>query len=338
MKRQIFLTVDTECPDYKRINQYIYGKTKNGICGLELILKIGKEYGIPINFFFDVVECKRYGDAYAHEIIDMIHEYGQPVYFHLHPNYITEEDQRTYMWEYTEEEQWKILTEGYEIYKKYCGEGDRLVYRAGRYGVNETTYRLLAKLGIEVVDLSYFHSNMKMCHVSKDQIKTMNANTIFHGVTVLPNTSYIGLDLFGKEHTFLLNCADTTKDEFFSFIRETKLHHVVFTMHSWDLMNKWFFLPKYVAEDKMTKKKLIYCIKEAESRGFEFQSLDSYAFEAEPDELINICTGPCRKVKSLVNNFIRFQRIARLNKRYLFIYALFYITLILIIGGLVFIL
>ena len=76
MKRQIFLTVDTECPDYNRINQYIYGKTKNGTCGLELILKIGKEYGIPINFFFDVVECKRYGNAYAHEIIDLIHAYG----------------------------------------------------------------------------------------------------------------------------------------------------------------------------------------------------------------------------------------------------------------------
>ena len=333
MKKQIFLTVDTECHDYGRINQYIYGKTKRGICGLELILQIGKECGIPINFFFDVVECKRYGNAYAQEIINLIHAYGQPVFFHLHPNYITEQDQRTYMWEYSEEEQWQILLEGYEIYKKFCGEGDRLVYRAGRYGVNETTYRLLSKLGIEVVDLSYFYGNMKMCHVSNDQIKTMNANTIYHGVTVLPNTSFIGLDLFGKRHAFILNCAESTQDEFYTFIQRTKLHHVVYTMHSWDLMNKWFFLPKYVSEDKLTKKKLIRCIQEAKNRGFEFQSLNSYVYEAEPDELLNLCTGLNRKIRSLINNFIRFQRTAKLNKHYLLIYALFYIALILIISG-----
>lgn len=338
MKRQIFLTVDTECPDYQRINQYIYGKTKNGICGLELILKIGKEYGIPINFFFDVVECKRYGNTYAHEIIDLIHAYGQPVFFHLHPNYITDQDQRTYMWEYSEEEQWQILSEGYEIYKSLCGAGDRLFYRAGRYGVNETTYRLLAKLGIEVVDLSYWYDNKKMCHISADQIKTMNANVTYHGVTVLPNTSYIGFDLFGRKHTFLLNCADSTRDEFFTFIRRTKLNHVVFTMHSWDLMNKWFFLPKYLAEDKLTKRKLIHCIKEAQNRGFEFQSLHSYAYEKEADELLNLCTGPIRRIRSIVNNFIRFQKIAKLNKKYLLIYLLFYTILAMVIIGLFFLL
>ena len=237
------------------------------------------------------------------------------------------------MWEYSEEEQWKILSEGYVIYKSLCGKHDRLIYRAGRYGVNETTYRLLAKLGIEVVDLSYWYDNMKMCQVTADQIKTKNANVIYHGVTVLPNTSYIGFDFFGKKHTFLLNCADSTQDEFFSFIRRTKLKHVVFTMHSWDLMSKWFFLPKYVAEDKLRKRKLIRCIREAENSGFKFDSLNSYFYETEPDELLNLCTGPSRKIRSIVNNFIRFQKIGKLNKRYLLIYLLFYFALILFIIG-----
>ena len=213
-----------------------------------------------------------------------------------------------------------------------------MFYRAGRYGVNETTYRLLAKLGIEVVDLSYWYDNKKMCHISADQIKTMNANVTYHGVTVLPNTSYIGFDLFGRKHTFLLNCADSTRDEFFTFIRRTKLNHVVFTMHSWDLMNKWFFLPKYLAEDKLTKRKLIHCIKEAQNRGFEFQSLHSYAYEKEADELLNLCTGPIRRIRSIVNNFIRFQKIAKLNKKYLLIYLLFYTILAMVIIGLFFLL
>lgn len=332
MKRQIFLTVDTECHDYKHVNQYIYGDTKNGACGLELILQIGKEYGIPINFFFDVVECKRYGLEYARKIIDLIHEYGQPVFFHLHPNYVSDQDQRSYLWDYTEEEQWQILNEGYETYRKLCGDGERLVFRAGRYGVNEITYKLLSKLGIEVLDLSYFYGNMKMCHISEDQVKTKNANTLFHGVTVLPNTSYIGLSIGKITHTFLLNCANSTQSEFFQFIRKTKLHHVVYTMHSWDLMKKWFFLPNYVAEDKRTKRKLIHCINEAQYNGFEFCSLNKYVYKPEPDELLNLCTGIIGKIRSVANNFIRFQKIAMLNKRYLIIFAFFYSLILLSIS------
>lgn len=334
-KRSIFLTVDTECHDIERINQYIYGNTKKGKCGLELILEIGKEYRIPINFFFDVSECKRYGIEYAKNIINLIHSYDQPICFHLHPNYITGEDERSYLWEYTEEEQRRIILEGYEIYKNLCTVSDRLFFRAGRYGVNECTYKILRELGIEVVDFSYFYGNMKMCRVSAEKMKTKNANVIYNGITVVPNTSYIGLDLFGKQHMFLLNCANSTRDEFFSFIRKTRLNHVVFTMHSWDLMKKWFFLRDYVGVDKATKNKLIRCIHEAQRNGFEFKSVYEYNYEVDQDELLNLCSGFKGTIKSIFNNYIRFQKIAMLNQKYMIVYSIIYLLLFLSLIGVI---
>ena len=87
MKR-IYITVDVECHDIDLVNNYIWGRVGDQEYGLRCILEQGKKHNIPINFFFDMCEAKRYGDDYAKSIINAIEEYSQPIYLHLHPNYL----------------------------------------------------------------------------------------------------------------------------------------------------------------------------------------------------------------------------------------------------------
>ncbi len=331
--KQIFITVDTECHDIERINQYIYGEYKSGECGLKRILELGKEQEIPINFFFDIGECKRYGDEYALKIVNLIHSYNQPIFFHFHPNYISDDDKRTYLWEYSKEEQEKYYKEALDIYTRFCGEKDRLIFRAGRYGVEPQFYDILNEYHNCVLDLSYFNGNMKMCRLPKEEVNTINKPVIYKGVTILPNTTYIGFDYFGKKASFILNCANTTHDEFKSLIDRTNLSNLVYTMHSWDLMKKWFFNTKFVTLDKHVEKRLKKNIKYAKKKGFSFGNLNNCSCNVEDnDEQLNLCKGFWGKIKGLFNNYVRFWIIGRLNKKYFLFYLITHLGLISLIG------
>lgn len=104
MGKRIYLTVDVECHDIKRRNQYIDGKCSKGKYGLEKILILGKKNDIPINFFFDIVEMFEYGESYVLEIVSLIQKYEQNIYFHLHPNYVTKNHEKSFLWQYTYDE------------------------------------------------------------------------------------------------------------------------------------------------------------------------------------------------------------------------------------------
>ena len=107
--KKIYLTVDTECHQIENLNRTIYGKTANGkVYGIEKILQLGQELNVPVNVFLDVPECHRYGDDHTQAIVDLVNKYGQPIFLHVHPDYIGDPN-RKHLWEYTEEEQREIL-------------------------------------------------------------------------------------------------------------------------------------------------------------------------------------------------------------------------------------
>ena len=72
MGKRIYLTVDTECHDVQKLNEYITGKTKKGLYGLEKILQLGKELDIPINVFLDIPECHTYGDDHIYSLVNTV--------------------------------------------------------------------------------------------------------------------------------------------------------------------------------------------------------------------------------------------------------------------------
>ena len=332
--RRIYLTVDTECHDIQKLNQYIYGNKGKESYGLPKILKVCKELNVPLNVFLDVCECKRYGDKYIQDIVDLVHSYGQPIFFHFHPNFLSGDDSKSFLWQYSEGEQKKLLEDGVKIYRQFCGEQDKLIFRAGRYGVNELTFNTLKSLAQEVLDLSYFSHSQKMCKLSTKNLNTLNVPTQFNGVILLPNTTYVGFRYFGKFHVFILNVAQTTYNEFSRFIRKTELNEVVYTMHSWDFIRKWFFLDKYIQGDKTVLRKFRKCVKVARKNGFEFANLNDFEYVPEQkDELVDLCCGAKDKVLGLWNNFVRFYGIGRLTKKYFMAYmVLFFLALLLLIG------
>lgn len=323
--RRIYLTVDTECHDINKLNLYIYGNKGKDSYGLPKILEVCKELHVPLNVFLDVCECQRYGDKYTRDIVDLIHSYGQPIFFHFHPNFLSGDDSKSFLWQYSEDEQKKLLEDGVKIYRKFCGEQDKLIFRAGRYGVNELTFNTLKSLAPEVVDLSYFSHSQKMCKLPTEKLNILNVPTQFNGVTLLPNTTYVGFRYLGKFHAFILNVAQTTYNEFSRFIKKTELNDVVYTMHSWDFIRKWFFFDKYIQGDKTVISKFCKCVKVARENGFEFANLNDFEYVPnQKDELIDLCSGAGGKVLGLWNNFVRFYGIGRLTKKYFMAYmALF---------------
>ncbi len=328
--KKIFLTVDTECHDLSKANQYIFGYKGKEAFGIVKILKLAEELNLPVNFFLDVGECRKYGKEFIKDIVDTIHSYNQPVFFHLHPDYISGDSNRTYLWEYSKEEQRQIIYNALEDYKSFVdfNESDILVFRAGRYGVNSDTYDVLSELNCRVLDLSYLCHCYKMCRISAEEIKVYNIPTQFKNVFVLPNTRFIAFDLLGRKKCIGLDSADATYFEFKQIIKKTRLDNIVFTMHSWNFIRKWFFFKNYFQGDRMMERKFKKSVAFARKHGFEFEDLRYFNPDDKSDvtdELINIYEK--NKINCIVNNFFRFMKIARLNKKYFIAYSLFFSTL-----------
>ncbi|MBE5741939.1 MAG: hypothetical protein E7360_01310 [Clostridiales bacterium] len=332
--KKIYITVDTECHDINQVNSYIWGKVKDKEYGIKFILEQGKKYNIPINFFFDMCESFRYGQEYSKEIIETIRKYNQPIYLHIHPNYISGNDDKSFLWQYTKEEQKDILRKGFQQYCDLLGKEKCAAFRVGRYAACLEMYECLQELGVETIDLSYCYNNHKMCHLYFDEINVINRPKIFKGQTVLPNTRFVCLDFLGVKKSLNTDVHEATLQEIKEVLKEESLEHVVLTMHSWHFIDKAFYRKKIRGDKRQIKKfnKLIqYCL----NKGFEFDRIENLTYrdncseELLTEKEINNCRGVRGKIKSLFFNFSRFQEIAKLNKKYFFIYAGFYSTIIL---------
>lgn len=336
--RNIFLTVDVECHNLSKKNQYIDGIIHNEYWGLRKILDLGKEAQIPINFFLDVGECKEYGDGFIRDVIKLVNSYNQPIFLHLHPDYISGDHNRTFFWMYSKKEKKKILEEAVMIYDRMVPSGihDGLIFRAGRYGIDSELLSLLRDLPCKVLDLSYVYNAPKMCHLKYDEVKTINCAKMKGSVTLLPTTRFIGFDFFGKKKCIGFDSSEATFSEFKRIIDKTKLNNLVWTMHSWHFIRKFFFFKTLIFKDKAGVRKFKKSIRYAESRGFCFRNLYDFKFEEEPDEIINLCLGLGGKIKALFNNFRRFQRIACLNPMYFKVYLFFYLFIAAMALGILF--
>lgn len=325
--KKIYWTIDIECHDIKKRNLYIDGKLKNGEnCGLEHILQLANKFNIPVNCFLDIPEALVYGDQYITDIIDLIHKYGQKVYLHLHPDYITGDRNRSFLWEYNYEEKKEILRKGFELYKKFLGNSPTC-FRIGRYGADEEMYLALNELGISVTDLSYGYNNPHMCHVDHNIIGTMNKAVLFHNQIILPNTRFCGFNLFRKQKALGLDFSETTLNEYKRVLSKSSLDSLVVTMHSWNFIKKYFFLKSYITWDKTQERRFVKMVNFASQNGFVFSDLDScppIVTKDSKDEYIDLCKTLKGKIMMIPNNFIRFFRIAALDKKYFVLYVSFF--------------
>lgn len=326
---KIFLTVDTECHDIKKENQYIWGRKNGKENGIRHILELGKKYQIPINFFVDFPEEKRYGKDFIKRIIAIIKEYGQPIFLHLHPNFITNDEKKTFLWQYSYEEQEKILKEGITIYEDLMGKRPT-VFRAGRYGVNKDTYDLLDKILPGIVDCSYTGGYGKMCHVEQVLVHTVNHYSKYKSVQIMPNCRFIALDLFGKRKFVGVDASEMSLIEFREFLKEAGNRDFVLTMHSWNFIDRYFWSDTHVGRHKTNERLFKGMVDAARKNGYEFVSIEKYNFDREgskEDISYNASGTLWKKGRSLFLNFWRFQQMAKISSKFLYIYGVFYLIL-----------
>lgn len=338
--KKLYITVDVECHDISLINNYIWGKVGDKEYGLRCILEQSKKHDIPINFFVDLCEAKRYGNAYAEEIVEAIQEYSQPIYLHLHPNYISGNDDKSFLWQYSYEEQREILKEGFAQYREIMKTSSCNVFRVGRYAASPQMYDALNELGETVIDLSYGYKNGKMCHVSYEDVKTVNKPVAYKNQTVLPNTRFICLDFFGKQKTLNTDIQEARLSELKRVIRESDGEDIVLTMHSWHFINRYFY-KKSISGNKKAIKKFDKLITFCKKNGYQFCAVDEASIPSrivekqDESQVVNCSKGFWGKIKAFFCNFFRFQEMGKVNKKYFIIYSLFYgaLTLGLLLGG-----
>jgi hypothetical protein len=335
MKKKLYITVDTECHDINNQDRYIWGETIDGErWGLEKILEEGKTLNIPINFFVDIAEADRYGIEFIRNIIHIIQSYNQPVFLHLHPNYITGDENRTYLWEYNEDEQKKILSRAHQIWDELFPKTACVAFRAGRYGTDAKIYPLLKKeFGDGLIDLSYGAPGGKMCHLTKKDVGIDNICREYNGIILFPNTVYVGLKLFGKSYNFSLDAAQTCVGEFKSVVRQNNLSNLILTMHSWNFIKTWFFKKGKVYKDTSALRRFRSMVAFAQQEGYEISNLNDFELTIdENDQLVDICGSMFGKIRAFEYNFFRFQRMARLSPKYFKIYTLFYFFVVVFVA------
>lgn len=238
--KKIYLTVDVECHNISKKNLYIDGKVKDEYWGIKKILEVGDAANIPINFFIDIAEAFRYGDDYLLSIIELIKEHRQQICMQLHPNFISGDDNRPFIWQYSYEEKKSIFQKALDKYIQLVGETPS-AFRIGCYAMDNEMYEVISEqVKRPIVDLSYSYS-YGACHA---RFSTFNSEMKYsENVTILPNTRYLGFSFAGKKQYVNLDITSSNFNEMKRVIRSNTLPNITCTMHSWNLF-KHFFIKK----------------------------------------------------------------------------------------------
>ncbi len=332
MDKKIYITVDVECHNLSEENLYIYGVIKGKKYGIEKIMDIGDKYNVPINFFVNIVERHKYPEEYVQRIVKTIKDRGHPIYLHLHPSCI-KQDGRPFFWHYSPEEQDEIMKVGLADYKELIGDKCS-AFRAGSYSSDQNMYNSLSKIIGKTVDLSYCYDYTNMCHYYP---KVINKSHFNNDVFVIPNTRYCSLNIFKKKKYNNLDINSSYFSEMKDVLDNNKLNYLICTMHSWNLVDSWFYKGKTMKPHKKNISKMEKFIIYAQSKGYvfsKFDDLDNYV-EDQEDDALNICNSFGKKIRGLWLTFFRMQRVAKSNKKYLLFYICFYSFIVLLITAIV---
>lgn len=163
-KQKVLVSIDTEGPvGAEPVQALIFGKTESGEeYGIRYLMDLFDKYGAKGLFFVDFAEAWDYGAKKIEEVVQCIKERGHDIGVHLHPDHMADKERR-YLWQYSYAEQFEMISKCTELYVKMVGKKP-LSFRAGRYGANNDTIRILEELGYKY-DMSEFFGN-KYCKIN----------------------------------------------------------------------------------------------------------------------------------------------------------------------------
>lgn len=172
---KLVFTCDVECHDPERNPQWLLGKSGDKKW-LEIIASELGRRNITGTFFLDFTGCENWEDS-LHQAVDILIRHKQRVELHIHPanagwcrvkmlSALSYDDQA------------RLFEEAVQNYRRFVGKEPE-IFRAGGYGINQDTLRLLKSY--RLMDSSYFIGKSQVMVTPEDYQKLGIA---FYPVTV----------------------------------------------------------------------------------------------------------------------------------------------------------
>ncbi len=182
----VIITVDVESTKGVALPEQVNTACVGNItCGLREMVRMLNAKGSAATFFLNVGEYKEYGEPALQAIARWLDKSGQDVELHTHPQWAYDE-KRNMMFQYSLEEQIRIVREGKDLLQKWTGN-PVVVHRAGAYSADENTLKALIANGI-LYDSSLFFGNVNSKINSGDLRK--NALSMYGPLYEFPVTVY----------------------------------------------------------------------------------------------------------------------------------------------------
>ena len=257
MKQKVLISIDTEGPAGNMpVESLIYGKTVDGReYGIHYLMDFFDHYGAKGLFFVDIAEAWECGKDKIENVLRDIDRRGHDIGVHLHPDRMADNNRR-YLWQYSYEEQYKMLFKCTEFYEKVLHRKP-LSFRAGRYGADNQTIGILSELGYKY-EMSGFCGN-RFCKMDA----VIAGNKVIKigdtGLTEVPVTSYKSFSNPLYSRFDKIDCSMDTNE----FVRVMKriesygsVDIVSFFVHSFSALN-WRRNPEAPVLDKIQNRRLI---------------------------------------------------------------------------------
>lgn len=200
MKKKVIFTIDVEGHvGNEPIDRLIYGVTNDGeCCGIDKIMDLLDVYKIRGLFFVDIAEAWHYGEKKVANVLSHIKDRGHDVGVHIHPDHMADRS-KLFLSDYTYEQQYTIIKKCTDFYCNVLNETP-VAFRAGKYGANSDTLRILEQLGYKT-DFSQFYGQ-KWCHIqppiTKTHVKCTVNNLIEIPVTIYKSFSSVLYSRYDK--------------------------------------------------------------------------------------------------------------------------------------------
>ncbi len=233
---KVLLTIDTEGPRGSDPVLYqIWGKVGDEYYGIPKIIEICDKYGAKGLFFVDIPEIYDYGYDKVCEVVEYIIEKGHDVGVHIHPHHCPNET-RHFLFDYSYEEQYEIIKNCTDAFEKMAGRKPAS-FRAGKYGANHDTLRILNELGYKY-DFSEYYSQ-KWCGI--DPPVGYIRPEAYEGLVEFPVTVFKSLSLGSLYSRYdKLEATDNPKEIMHIMKRYAKKPYdgvIILFLHSFSFVN-----------------------------------------------------------------------------------------------------
>jgi len=238
IKSKVIITIDTEVGEKAKnfdggFEKLVIGDINGEFYGVPKIMELSEKYGFKCEFFVDVYEYKKFGEERFKKLCQDIDKRGHEVQLHTHPSYAYDKD-RINMYEYSIEEQIKIIKDGKELIKKWIDKYP-IAHRAGNYGANDDTLIALKENGI-FIDSSFFYKHPN----SKINAPTINTPILYKDVLQFPITvakhfpRRKGIPIPIKKKYFKLDVNGMDKNKIIQSIKQLQgqVEYIILFLHS----------------------------------------------------------------------------------------------------------